>query len=48
MQQPQAAGVYQVLWDGKDATDREVADGVYVYRLASPQGVWARRMMRLK
>ena len=48
MQQPQAAGVYQVLWDGKDATGKEVAAGLYVYRLASRQGVLARRMLRLK
>ncbi len=46
--QPQPTGFYQVVWDGTDATGREVADGVFVYRLASPQGVLAKRMLRLK
>ena len=48
VQQPQAAGFYQVLWDGKDATGHEVADGMYVYRLASSRGTLALRMVRLK
>ena len=48
VQQPQAAGVYQVLWDGTDATGQAVAAGLYTYRLASGQGVLVRRMVRLQ
>ena len=48
VQEKRAAGVHQVAWDGRDASGREVADGVYVYRLASSHGVLTRRMLRLK
>ena len=48
VQQAQAAGAYQVVWDGTDARGQAVADGVYMYRLVSGQGVLARRMLRLK
>ena len=48
VQQLQAAGSYEVSWDGKDATGHEVAAGLYVYRLAGSQGVLTRNMMRLK
>ncbi len=48
VEQPQAAGSYEVLWDSKDAGSREVVSGMYMYRLASRQGVLARRMLRLK
>ena len=34
-QEQQAAGFYEVSWDGKDSAGRDVADGVYVYRLSS-------------
>ena len=29
------AGTYEVMWNGKDATGRSVASGVYLYRLAA-------------
>ncbi|NUM78599.1 hypothetical protein HUU40_29925, partial [candidate division KSB1 bacterium] len=28
-----APGRYEVIWDGRDAHDNELASGVYVYRL---------------
>ena len=48
VQQPQAAGSHEVIWDGTDARGHQVADGMYVYRLSSSQGVLARRMVRVK
>jgi hypothetical protein len=48
VQEQQVAGAHQVAWDGTDATGHDVAAGIYVYRLATPQGILARRMMRLK
>jgi WD40 repeat protein len=38
------AGMREVAWDGRDANGREVASGVYVYRLTAKQGVVTRRM----
>jgi hypothetical protein len=48
VQGPQQAGFHQVSWDGTDAAGREVAAGVYVYRLAGPRGALSRRMVRMK
>jgi len=42
---PLAAGLHAVVWDGCDANGRDVASGVYVYRLTAPQGVVTRRMV---
>jgi len=42
------AGQHEVVWDGRDATGREVASGVYVYRLTAKQGVVTRRMVLLR
>jgi len=39
-----AAGPHSVVWDGRDSNGREVASGVYIYRLAARQGVVTRRM----
>ena len=41
---PTAAGAHAIVWDGRDASGREVASGVYVYRLISKDGVMTRRM----
>jgi hypothetical protein len=48
VQGSQPTGSYRLTWDGRDASGREVAAGVYVYRLASPQGTLARSMVLLK
>jgi flagellar hook assembly protein FlgD len=42
------AGMHEVVWDGRDAAGREVASGVYVYRLTGKQGVLTRRMTLLR
>ena len=43
------AGVYTVRWDGRDDDRRELASGVYLYRLEAGEGVVeTRRMLLLK
>ena len=41
----QAPGMYTVTWDRSDEQGRTVRNGVYLYRLTSPQGVLVRRMI---
>lgn len=48
VQGQQSAGVYRVMWDGKDALGRPVSSGVYLYRLTSGTFSEARRMLLLK
>ena len=43
-----AAGTHTVIWDGRDAAGREVASGVYLYRLAGPHGTRVRRMVLVR
>ena len=43
------AGSYSVVWDGRDSTGREVASGIYLYRLqVKGQHVQTRRMVLLR
>jgi hypothetical protein len=44
----QSAGQYRIFWDGKDATGRGVASGLYVYRLSSGNVSQTRQMLLLK
>ncbi|MGB2769015.1 MAG: T9SS type A sorting domain-containing protein [Candidatus Zixiibacteriota bacterium] len=44
----QTAGIYEVSWDGKDDLGREVASGVYFYRLETPEFSQTRKMLLLK
>ena len=44
----QAAGRYRVVWDGSDAIGRNVASGVYFYRLNTGQFNAVRKLMLLK
>jgi hypothetical protein len=44
----QEAGYYRVTWDGRDAADRPVSSGVYLYRLEAGGVVQTRRMLLLK
>ncbi len=44
----QAAGVYQVLWDARDRQGSTVAAGVYITRLQYPGGVQTRRLLYLR
>ncbi|MCH8024090.1 MAG: Ig-like domain-containing protein [Candidatus Marinimicrobia bacterium] len=41
-------GRHQVVWDGRDAKGRNVATGVYIYRLETPSKSLARKMMLVK
>ena len=41
----QAAGQYQVRWDGRDAFGRDVATGVYLYRLVAGPNVAVQKMV---
>ena len=42
------AGSYTVFWDGKDSNGREVASGVYLYRMLAGEFVQTRKMVLLK
>jgi flagellar hook assembly protein FlgD len=42
------AGTYRVEWNGRDASGRAVASGVYFYSLAGAPEVAARKMVLLK
>ena len=42
------AGRHTASWDGTDDLGRDVASGVYLYRLTSGQGTLVRRMMLVK
>jgi hypothetical protein len=46
--EPQEAGFYIVTWDGRDAFGREVASGVYFYRLTAGDFTSTRRMVLMK
>lgn len=46
--QPMVTGTYEVVWDGKDSQGREVANGIYFYRLKVGQFTECRRMLLLK
>ena len=45
---PMEAGYYTVDWDGKDALGRQVASGIYMYRMQAGTFAQTRRMMFLK
>ena len=44
----QAAGRYQLAWDGRSDSGSSLASGVYLSRLVSAQGVQVRRLLLLK
>ncbi|MBN2090081.1 T9SS type A sorting domain-containing protein [candidate division KSB1 bacterium] len=43
----QAAGIYQIGWDGRDMFGQEVAAGVYLYQLKSKNIQITKRMMKV-
>ncbi len=45
---PQKAGFHRLRWDGRDAQGRPLASGVYVYRLATSEGVQTRKLTLLR
>jgi hypothetical protein len=42
---PIEAGMHEVVWDGKDFAGREVASGVYLYRMTATRGEITKRMV---
>ena len=42
------AGFYRVRWDGRDGAGRDVASGLYLYRLQAGQQVQVARMMLIR
>ena len=44
----QEAGRYQIAWSGRSDSGAVLASGVYLYRLASAQGVRVRRLVLIK
>ena len=46
--QPQAAGSYQVQWGGRDQQGASLSSGIYMVRLSYPGGMQTRRMLYLK
>jgi len=42
------AGYHSAVWDGADAFGRQVASGVYIYRIAAQGFVKARKMVMIK
>lgn len=47
VQGPRPAGTYMVRWDGKDAYGRELASGLYLYRLRAGQQLETRKLLLL-
>lgn len=45
---PHKIGEYRVVWDGKDEFDKEVASGVYFYRLTTDSHTEQHKMMLVK
>ena len=45
---PLPAGEHELTWDGRDARDRPVAAGVYMYRLHVDEQTHARKMVKLE
>ncbi len=43
-----ASGYHQVMWDARDEAGRKVSDGVYIYKLSTAAGEFARKMVLVK
>ena len=48
VQEMQEAGFYHVQWNGKDMNQRQVASGIYFYRMHAGQFLAVKKMMLLK
>jgi flagellar hook assembly protein FlgD len=44
----QEAGYHSVIWNGTDTNNRNVASGVYFYRLSNPTKTISKRMLLMK
>ena len=43
-----SSGVHHITWDGRDGAGRELASGIYLYRLTSDDGIETRKMTLAK
>jgi hypothetical protein len=46
--QRQTGGKHEILWDGKDNSGKDVASGVYFYRLKAGESIETRRMVLIR
>jgi hypothetical protein len=47
-QGPRPAGIYRIAWDGRDDTGRDLASGLYFYRLTAGSQLQTRKLMLLR
>jgi hypothetical protein len=48
LDEPKKAGTYEVIWDGKDDQGKEVASGIYFYRLKVGNQSLTKKMLLLR
>ena len=48
VEERQAAGTYQIGWDGRDERGREVGAGIYFYRLEAGPRVLAGKLLLVR
>ena len=48
VEKEQAAGTYEVIWDGRDEAGKEVASGIYLYKLISGLYAKTNKMILMK
>jgi hypothetical protein len=46
--EPKSSGTYEVVWDGKDEKGKDVASGLYLYRLVAGNFTQTRKMILLR
>ena len=46
--EPKRAGYHSVIWNGRSAYGRQVATGIYIYRMSTKLGVRTKKMMLIK
>ena len=44
----QPSGAQNVIWDGRDAIGRQIATGMYIYRLVAGENLAVRKMIIAK
>ena len=43
-----SAGRHEINWDAKDVSGRDVAPGIYIYKMSGPEGKESRKMLLIK
>jgi hypothetical protein len=46
--EPKSTGNYEVIWDGKDDEEKEVASGIYFYQLKAGDNTETKKMLLLR